>query len=121
MFGNSRNFSTKCPECDYSWVEDLSSAQLIEAVRLWAGWGQSAFPSRDENRLTNRFGRDVAIRFTSTIKLLEDDFYSSAARFTAANRREMGDIASEHFLRIHPTAAKEIVQVFAWCYTFDFK
>jgi hypothetical protein len=33
----------------------------------------------------------------------------------------MGRLASEQFKRKHPTVAEEIVEAFAWCYTFDFK
>ena len=31
-------------------MNNLKSPQLIEAVRVWTGWGQSMMPSRDDAR-----------------------------------------------------------------------
>ena len=102
-------------------MNDLSSPQLIEAVRLWTGWGWNMMPSRDDARLTNHFGDAVAAELLPVIKSLEDDFYSSDARLVAANLQEMEKLSSEHFKQKHPAAADEIVKALAWCYTFDFK
>ncbi len=102
-------------------MNNINSPQLIEAVRLWTGWGQSIMPSRSDKRLVDRFGEDVAAGLLPLIKFLEDDFYSSDARLVAANLQEMEKLASEHFRRKHPAVAEEIVKAFAWCYTFDFK
>lgn len=100
---------------------NLSSPQLIEAVRLWAGWGQSTAPSRNDQRLTDHLSEHAAAALLPLIKLLENDFYSSDARITAANLQEMRQLASEQFKQKHPGVAEEIVEVLAWCYTFDFK
>jgi len=78
-------------------------------------------PDRNDKRLENHFGDEVAAKLLPLIKSLEDDFYSSDARFVAANMQEMERLASEQFRRKHPTVADEIVQAFAWCYSFDFK
>jgi hypothetical protein len=102
-------------------MNDLSSPQLIEAVQLWAGWGRSIMPSRDDRRLKDRFGESVAAKLLSLIRSLENDFYSSDARLVAANLHDIERLASEQFKRKHPAIADEIVKVFAWCYTFDFK
>ena len=102
-------------------MNQLNSPQLIEAVHVWTGWGQSMSPSRSDKRLAERFGEKTAAKFLDLIKALEDDFYSSDARLVAANLQEMERQASEEFKRKHPTVADEIVKVFAWCYTFDFK
>jgi len=101
-------------------MNNLNSAQLVEAVRVWTGWGQSATPSRSDQRLADQFGED-ATKLLPLIKSLEDDFYASDARLTAANLQEMEKLASDQFRQRHPTVAEEIVKAFAWCYTFDFK
>jgi len=102
-------------------MNNTNFPQLIEAVRVWTGWGRSMAPSRDDARLTNHFGEEVAAKLLPLIKSLEEDFYSSDARFVAANLQEMERLASEQFKRKHPRVADEIVKAFAWCYTFDFK
>jgi hypothetical protein len=102
-------------------MNNLNSSQLIEAVRVWTGWGRSIAPSRDDARLVNHFGDQVAARLLPLIKSLEKDFYSSDAQLVAANLQEMEKLASEQFKRKHPAVADEIVKAFAWCYTFDFK
>ena len=99
----------------------LNSSELIDAVRVWTGWGQSMIPSRDDARLAKQFGKKVAAKLLPIIKSLEDDFYSSDARFVATDLEEMEKLASEDFKRKHPTIAEEIVEALAWCYTFDFK
>ena len=102
-------------------INNLNSPQLIEAVRLWTGWGLSIAPSRDDLRLANHFGNEVATKLLPLIKALEEDFYSSDARFVAMNLQEMEKLASEQFKQKHPEIAQEVVKAFAWCYTFDFK
>lgn len=102
-------------------INKLSSPQLIEAVRLWTGWGQSTVPNRNDKRVLDRFGEEDAVKLLPLIKLLDEDFYASDAQLIAANLQEMERLASEHFKRKHPTVAEEIVIAFAWCYTFDFK
>jgi len=100
---------------------NLNSRELSEAVRLWTGWGQGMSPSRNDKRLVDRFGKDVAAELLPLIKSLETDFYSSDARFAAANFQEMAKDASEQFKQKHPGIADEIVKAFVWCHTFDFK
>jgi len=102
-------------------MNNLNSPQLVEAVRLWTGWGLGIMPSRDDARLARKFGDKVAAKLLPVIKSLEEDFYSSDARLVATDLQEMGRMASEQFKRKHPTVAEEIVEAFAWCYTFDFK
>lgn len=102
-------------------MNDFNSTQLVEAVRVWTGWGQSMMPSRNDKRLVERFGEDAAAKLLPVIKSLEDDFYVSDARLVAANLQDMERQASEDFKRKHPTVAEDIVKAFAWCYTFDFK
>lgn len=102
-------------------INNLNSPQLVEAVCLWTGWGQSIMPSRNDKRLVDHFGEEVAAKLLPLIKSLEEDFYASDAQLVAVNLQEMEKLASEHFKRRHPAVAEEIVKAFAWCYTFDFK
>lgn len=102
-------------------MNNLNSPQLIEAVRVWTGWGLSITPSRDDARLAKQFGDEAAAKLLPVIKALEKDFYSSDARLVAADLEEMDKLASEQFKRKHPAVAEEIAKAFAWCYTFDFK
>lgn len=102
-------------------INDLKSPKLIEAVRLWTGWGESRIPSRDDARLVDRVGEEAASQLLPLVKTLEADFYSSNARLVASNLQEMHEMASADFRQKHPMVADEIVEAFAWCYTFDFK
>jgi hypothetical protein len=78
-------------------------------------------PSRDDARLAKTLGDATSAKLLPVIKSLEEDFYSSDARLTAVNMQEMARLSSEHFKRRHPTVADEIVEAFAWCYTFDYR
>jgi hypothetical protein len=102
-------------------LSGIDSPELVEAVRIWTGWGVQTWPSRDEARVRAQLGDAVASKLLPVIKSLEDDFYSSDANLTAANLQEMGKLASSDFRQKRPGVADEIVEAFAWCYTFDFK
>jgi hypothetical protein len=78
-------------------------------------------PRRDDSLLGHHFGPEVAAELLPAIKSLENDFYSSDARFTAADLQDMERISAQQFRRKHPGIAEEIVKSFAWCYAFDFK
>jgi hypothetical protein len=100
---------------------NYSSRELAEAVRIWSGWGSNSSPSRDEKRVVQRYGGATAAKLLQIIRTLEDEFYASDARFTAAGLPEMAALASEQFMQKHPGIDQDIVDALAWCYTFDFK
>jgi hypothetical protein len=102
-------------------MNTLKSPQMIEAVRIWTGWGQGMAPNRDDARLAEQLGNQTAAEVLPLIKSLEDDFYSSNARIIASDLQEMEKLAAEDFKRKYPYVPDEIVKAFAWCYTFDFK
>jgi hypothetical protein len=102
-------------------VDRLKSPQLVEAALLWTGWGRSAWPIRDESSVVQRFGPEIAAQLLSTLKYLENEFYTSDARLVAGNLQKMDDMSAEQFRKNHPEVPREIVKAFAWCYTFDFK
>ena len=99
----------------------MELSQLTEAVLVWTGWGRDVLPCRNDSSVVDCFGSEIAVRLIPIIKSLEDDFYSSDARFSASNLEEMGKIAAQQFKDRHPELADEISQAFAWCYTYDFK
>lgn len=101
-------------------VIGVESPKLVDAVRIWSGWGGIA-PSRDDSRLRQKFGKEDGDRLLSVIKRLEEDFYSSGARYMASDVDEMGRLAEEDFRHLHPHVAAEIAAIFSRCYTFDFK
>jgi hypothetical protein len=92
-----------------------------EAIVVWSGWGRSSWPARNDEALTNHFGRDVAAKLLPIIRELEDDFYLSDARNTASDLAEMASIASQQFMTKHPDLPEDAVRALAWCYTFDYK
>lgn len=52
---------------------------------------------------------------------LESDFYLSDANMKASNLAEMSELAKAQFRRLHPDVPEEIANIFAWCYTFDWR
>ena len=102
-------------------INNIESSLLVEAIVIWTGWGRDMTPSREDSILVNHFGVEVTAKLLPTIKSLEDDFYSSDARFVADDLQEMEKLSSEQFRKKHLGIADEIVRSFAWCYTFDFK
>ena len=96
-------------------------AELVDAVRCWTGCGDSAMPSRNDAKLLERFGHEKGTSLLNEIKNLEDDFYLSDAHLVAADIQDMARRCAEDFKRKRPGIAEEIVNAFAWCYTFDYK
>lgn len=101
-------------------VMDAESRMLVEAIRVWAGWGNPA-PKRDDARLAKQFGSTKAQALLPVILRLERDFYLTKACDSARDLAEMAVLAKKDFDRIHPEIASEVGDVLAWCYTFDLK
>lgn len=99
----------------------LDPTLVSTGIIVWTGWGQTTWPARDEARLVERFGAQTAADLLPRIRELEDDFYASDARFTVADLAEMGNVAAEHFRKVHPEISDNAVLAFAWCYTYDYK
>ena len=94
---------------------------VSEAIVTWTGWRSHNCPDRDEKRLVATYGEAIAREILPRLRELEDDFYASDARYTAADLQEMSDIAVTHFRERHPEISDDAVRALAWCYTFDFK
>jgi hypothetical protein len=100
---------------------NLDAATVSDAIVVWTGWGQEPWPSRDEKRLIDRFGIELAGSLMPAIRQLEEDFYTSEARDVATDLREMGEIAASEFREKHPEVSEEATAALAWCYTYDYK
>jgi len=97
------------------------SAEFVEAVMVWTGFGLAMSPRRDDTAVVARFGAEAAAELLPAIKSLMDEFYRSDARFAAADLVEMGRMASEEFKAAYPQVADEVLRALEWCYTFDYK
>lgn len=94
---------------------------LSRAVVVWTGWGVAATPQRDESLLIGCFGEELTVELLPLVRELEDCFYSSDARLSAADLQEMSETASAQFRARHPEVEDAAVQALAWCYTYDYK
>lgn len=92
-----------------------------EAILVWSGWGRSSWPSRNDELVAKCFGRETAATLLPLIRQLEDEFYASDARHTAADLAEMASISSQQFVAKYPELPDDAVRALAWCYTFDYK
>lgn len=94
---------------------------LTRAVVFWTGWGRATWPDRDDDKLIAEYGDDVGLDLVQAVHRLEDDFYSSNARFTEDNLALMGEHAAAEFRDRHPEIGEDGVQALTWCYTYDYK
>jgi hypothetical protein len=100
----------------------MTDAELLSAaIVVWTGWGRTSWPARDERFVAEAFGAEHAAVLLAEIRQLEDDFYSSDARFISEDLGEMGKRAAVQFRSRHPELAEEAVRALAWCYTYDYK
>ena len=94
---------------------------LSKAVLVWTGYADASHPTREDAALESVFPSEQAAKLAGIVKRLEADFYRSSAHATASNLSEMSRIARSDFRRMHPELPELIADVFAWCYTFDYK
>lgn len=99
----------------------LANSELTEAVLMWTGHNTSEFPQRDDDAIRAHYGEPQAARLLQILRLVDDDFYSSDAKDIARDLQEMGRMAKEGFVRRYPDVPVEIMNAFAWSYTWDFK
>jgi hypothetical protein len=99
----------------------VDASVVSQGIVVWTGWGQTSWPIRDEARLVDQFGSDIAADLLPRIRELEDDFYASDARFTVSDLKVMGEVAADQFRKAHPEISDDAVRAFAWCYTYDYK
>lgn len=102
-------------------MTDLDNFTLVEAVMIWTGYGVNPMPYMNDNGVIERFGTNEAAKLIVVIKGLKNDFYLSKANIRAENLQEMGLMSADDFKNKHPDLPDKIGEVFAWCYTFDFK
>jgi hypothetical protein len=98
-----------------------TDASLSTALISWTGWGLTAWPQRDEQRLASQLGADAAAELLPQLRRLEDDFYASNARYIAPDLAAMGRTAADDFRRLHPEISDDAIEALTWCYTYDYK
>lgn len=101
-------------------IVSVNTEELIDALRIWSGWG-GMYPRCNDLRLVQQVGQENADILLPIIKKLQKDFYMTDAYYTASDLKEMAKLATLHFRDIHPELSAEVGDIFAWCYTFDFK
>lgn len=101
----------------------LDSDLVSEAVVVRTGYDNptTSSPERDEGRIVERFGSELAVELMPVLTTLEDAFYLSDARLKAKNLETMAELAQRDFARLHPEISAEASRALACCYTFDFK
>lgn len=102
-------------------IDNIDSEVLKTAVKSWAGFGSNSFPVRSESALASVVSKENVSVLMPIITALEDDFYKSKAHLTAPSLAEMGGMAAKDFKSLYPNIPDEVVEVFAWCYTYDYK
>lgn len=95
--------------------------QVGEAILVWSGRGRSSWPSRNDDLVAMRFGQETAATLLPLMRQLEDKFFASDARHTAADLAEMARISPQQFMAKYPELPDDAVRALAWCYTFDYK
>jgi hypothetical protein len=99
----------------------MDSKLISEALVLWTGRHIKSWPARDDQRVIDQYGPDVALDLLPVIHRLEAEFYESDARYFAPDLIEMGNQAEERFRSLHPELGEEAIGALGWCYTFDYK
>ncbi len=102
-------------------ITEKDLPDLNDAVRLWTGYGNEMLPRRNDQLLIDKYGEQRGARLLAILKSLEDVFYSSNAHLVAADLEEMGRLAVADFKIKQSAIPDGVAQVFAWCYTFDYK
>jgi len=94
--------------------------RVADAIVVWTGKGELAWPQVDDSRVLARFGRNGADELLPVLRELYEDFYTSDAHLRADNLSEMAALASAQFRRKYPFMKQAAVDALAWCYTFDY-
>lgn len=102
-------------------MDPMTARDLSDAIVQWTGWGDAAWPIRDDERVIARFGVEAALDLVPAVHRLEGEFYESDARLVINDLTEMGAAAAARFRDLHPEIGDDAVAAFAWCYTYDFK
>jgi hypothetical protein len=102
-------------------VTQHHAAELSEALKLWTGYDTSSWPKRDDAAIKSTFGTQKAEEVLAELRAIERDFYRYKAHAEAETLAEAGAGAKEEFRRLHPELPNLISDIFAWCYTYDYK
>jgi hypothetical protein len=92
---------------------------LSEAVVVWMGCGEGAWPRRDDDRVRERFGTAEAERLLPMVRHVELECWASNAHLTAAGLAEMATAAATFLRERFPDLRDDAVEAVVWAYTFD--
>jgi hypothetical protein len=98
-----------------------SIEHLVEAFTEWSGFGKYSFPNRSEYRLLAKFPNPTGETYLIEIRQLVNDYYKSDAHIYASDLQEMIDLSNRDFRSLHPDTDERIIEILAWCYSFDYK
>lgn len=103
-------------------MEEMTTAdpRVSEAVVVWTGFGQAAAPVRDEALVERHFGELVLDRMP-LVRMLDDEYYESDARYVATDDADMERRSAADFRALHPEVSDEAVKALAWCYSYDYR
>ena len=98
-------------------------AALSAAIMAWIAWDDpdAKWPGRDDSRVAERLGREVAERLMPRVREIEEEFYTSPARHVAADAPEMHRMAIADFRAKNIELSEEAVRALAWAYAWDFR
>jgi hypothetical protein len=92
---------------------------LSEAVVAWTGYREADLPTRDDGRVTERFGKAEAERLLPMVRDVERECWASKAHQTAADPAEMAALAAAHLRGRFPQLGDHAIEAVVWAYTFD--
>jgi hypothetical protein len=92
---------------------------LSEAIVAWTGYGEGAWPKRDEERVRERFGTAEADRLLPMVRDVERECWASRAHQTAPDLAEMATVAAGHLRERFPHLGHDAIEAVVWTYTFD--
>jgi hypothetical protein len=92
-----------------------------EAILIWLGGRDVAWPNVDDGAVLRRFGAKMAPIVLEKLRNLEVEFYESDACWRCSSLAEMGQLAIEDFRTRHPEISEKAASEFARRYVYDHK
>jgi hypothetical protein len=97
----------------------LEANLLSDAVVAWTGYGEATAPTRDDDRVRQRFGAAEAERLLQIVRAVEEECWASKAHLTAPDLTAMATAAAAHIHERFPRLREDAIEAVVWAYTFD--
>lgn len=97
----------------------MTDDALTEAIVVWTGYGESAWPRRDDQRLSEHVVD--AERLIPLVHVAEADCWASGAHLMSGTLSELARAAELHLRAHRPELGDQAVAALVWAYTFDNK